>query len=170
MDKQIDGSCLRVAIITLSDKGSQGEREDVSGKKIIDFITEMNGIIVTYEVIPDEADELKNLLMSLADGSHANLILTTGGTGLSPRDITPEVTLSVADKIVPGFAEAMRMESLKKTPHAMLSRAATVMRKETLIINLPGNPAGVIECLEVIAPALPHAIQKAGGDPADCGE
>ena len=113
------------------------------------------------EVIPDEADILKDRLTAIADSGAANLILTTGGTGLTPRDVTPEATLAVADRIVPGFAEAMRAESLAKTPHAMLSRAVSVMRKSTLIINLPGSPRAVAECLAVIRPALPHAVAKA---------
>ena len=159
---------IRAAVITLSDKGSKGEREDLSGRVIIDFLEETGGSVVTYEVIPDEVEILKALLVKLTDSGEINLILTTGGTGLSPRDITPEVTLSVMDKEIPGFAEAMRSVSLTKTPHAMLSRAVAVIRGETIIINLPGSPKAVRECLEVIAPALPHAIKKAAGDPDDC--
>ncbi len=159
---------IRAAVITLSDKGSRGKREDLSGKEIIRFIDRAGGKVVDYMVIPDEAEILKGLLIELSDSGTVNLILTTGGTGLSPRDITPEATLLVMDREVPGFAEAMRSKSLLKTPHAMLSRAVSVMRGETLIINLPGSPKAVRECLDVIAPALPHALKKAAGDPEDC--
>lgn len=162
------GSIIKVAVITLSDKGARGERKDESGGVIVDFITNLGGTVVSYEIIPDEADILKLRLTELADGGTANLILTTGGTGLTPRDITPEATLAVADRVVPGFAEAMRQKSLEKTPHAMLSRAVSVMRKATLIINLPGSPRAVTECLDVIGPALPHAVAKACGDASDC--
>ncbi len=166
---------IKAAVITLSDKGSKGEREDLSGRVIIDFIEGdfpegIDGTVTSYEVIPDESEILKTLLIKLADSGKINLILTTGGTGLSPRDITPEVTLSVMDKEIPGFAEAMRSASLAKTPHAMLSRAVAVIRGETIIINLPGSPKAVRECLEVIASALPHAIKKAAGDPEDCAQ
>jgi molybdenum cofactor synthesis domain-containing protein len=163
-----DKTEIKAAIITLSDKGAEGEREDLSGKVIFDFVESMGGVIVSYDIIPDEADRLRDILIEKADGGKVNLILTTGGTGLSPRDITPEVTLSVSDREVPGFAEAMRQKSLEVTPHAMLSRAVSVMRKKTLIINLPGSPNAVGECLEVIAPALHHAISKACGDTSDC--
>lgn len=163
-----DGSLIRAAVITLSDRGARGQRIDESGPIIARCITEMGGVVVSAEVIPDEADILTGRLTALADSGAANLILTTGGTGLSARDVTPEATLAVADRLVPGFAEAMRAESLRKTPHAMLSRAVAVMRKSTLIINLPGSPRAVEECLAVIRPALPHAVAKACGDQQDC--
>jgi molybdenum cofactor synthesis domain-containing protein len=163
-----EGSMIRAAVITLSDRGSRGERIDESGPIIVDCIKGLGGSVVSTEIIPDELDILKERLITICDSGAANLILTTGGTGLSPRDITPEATLAVADRTVPGFAEAMRHKSLEKTPHAMLSRAASVMRKSTLIINLPGSSRAVAECLEVIGPALPHAVAKACGDQNDC--
>jgi molybdopterin adenylyltransferase len=165
---EVDGSRIRAAVITLSDRTSRGERTDESGPVIERFIADIGGLVVSAEVIPDEADLLTARLIAIADSGAANLILTTGGTGLSPRDVTPEATLAAADRTVPGFAEAMRAESLTKTPHAMLSRAVAVMRKSTLIINLPGSPRAVGECLAVIRPALPHAVAKACGDTDDC--
>jgi molybdenum cofactor synthesis domain-containing protein len=156
------------AVLTVSDKGSMGLREDTSGKAIVTFMVEMGAVVLDVEIVPDEQDVISSRLMYYADESRANLILTSGGTGLSPRDVTPEATMSVIDREIPGFAEAMRTESLKKTPHAMISRAVAGMRGSTIIINLPGSPKAVIECLEVIAPALVHAVKKACGDPADC--
>jgi molybdopterin adenylyltransferase len=162
------GPAVKAAVITLSDRSSRSEREDKSGPVIVDFIARLGGSVVSYEVIPDETELLKTRLVELSDRGTVNLILTTGGTGLTPRDITPEATLAVADRIVPGFAEAMRQKSLESTPHAMLSRAVSVMRKKTLIINLPGSPKAVAECLAVIGPALSHAVAKAGGDESEC--
>ena len=156
------------AVLTVSDKGSMGLREDTSGKAIVTFMVEMGAVVLDVEIVPDERDVISSRLMHYADESRANLILTSGGTGLSPRDVTPEATMSIIDREIPGFTEVMRAESLKKTPHAMISRAVAGMRGSTIIINLPGSPKAVIECLEVIAPALVHAVKKAGGDPADC--
>jgi len=159
---------IRAAVITLSDRGSRGERVDESGPIIAGFIADLGGSVVSTEVIPDDSETLRERLAAIADSGAANLILTTGGTGLAPRDITPEATLAVADRVVPGFAEAMRADSLTKTPHAMLSRAVAVMRRSPLILTLPGSPRAVAECLAVIRPALPHAVDKACGDDTDC--
>src|SRR5512135_1543372 len=159
---------IRTAIITLSDKGSRGEREDESGLVIREMIEGIGASAVLYEVLPDERALIEETLARIADGGAADLVLTTGGTGVAPRDVTPEATLAVIDRELPGMAEAMRSESLKKTPHAMISRAVAGIRKQTLIVNLPGSPRAVRENLEVILPALPHAIEKIKGDPSDC--
>jgi len=160
---------IRAAIITLSDKGSKGEREDESGKTIREMITGIHALVGHYEVLPDEKQRIIDVLSRLSDSGAIDLIITTGGTGVSARDVTPEATLAVIDCELPGMAEAMRAESLKKTPHAMISRAVAGIRKQTLIVNLPGSPKAVRENLEVILPALPHAIEKIKGDTRDCG-
>lgn len=160
---------IRAAIITLSDKGSQGEREDESGKTIQEMLTAINVLIAHYEVLPDDKHLIIEVLSRLSDAGAIDLIITTGGTGVSPRDVTPEATLAVIERELPGMAEAMRAESLKKTPHAMISRAVAGIRNQTLIVNLPGSPKAVRENLAVILPALPHAIEKIKGDPGECG-
>ncbi len=159
---------FKAVVITLSDKGSRGEREDLSGQVIKDIVCRMGGSVENYILIPDDAAMLKEKLLLFSSDNNCDLIITTGGTGMGPRDITPETTKEVIEKEIPGMAEAMRMESLKKTPHGMLSRAVCGMRGETLIINLPGSPKAVQECLEVIKPALPHAIQLIKGKTGDC--
>ena len=159
---------IRTAIITLSDKGSKGEREDESGKVIRELVAGIGASVVHYEILPDEKTRIVDVLKRLSDSGGTDLILTTGGTGVAPRDVTPEATREVIDRELPGMAEAMRAESLKKTPHAMISRAAAGIRKQTLIINLPGSPKAVRENLAVLLPALRHAIKKIKGDPADC--
>jgi molybdenum cofactor synthesis domain-containing protein len=156
-------------ILTISDKGSRGEREDLSGPEICQVLTSLPARLEAYEVIPDEEEIIARKLIEYADRKGLNLILTTGGTGLSPRDVTPEATRKVLDKEVPGIAEAMRAEGLKITPTAMLSRAAAGIRGRSLIINLPGSPRAVWENLMVVLPALKHALEKTQGDPADCG-
>jgi len=151
-------------ILTISDKGWQGERYDESGKVIRDSLSLLNSHIVKYEVIPDEGDVIASKLAEWADGGSVDVILTTGGTGLGSRDVTPEATLSILDKVVPGFAEAMRAETFSITPFAILSRAVAGVRGKCLIINLPGSSKAVQECLQVILPAIPHAVEIIKGE------
>jgi molybdopterin adenylyltransferase len=158
---------ITVAVLTMSDKGSKGEREDLSGPLIQDMLKSINAGVRYYEVLPDEKKLIKEKLIEYSE--KVDLILTTGGTGLSPRDVTPDATLEVIDRHVAGIAEAMRFEGYKKTKRAMLSRAVAGVRGRTLIINLPGSPKAVKENLEVIMDALPHAIEKIKGDPSECG-
>jgi molybdopterin adenylyltransferase len=149
---------INIGILTMSDKGSRGEREDKSGPAIREMVAGI-GKVVKYEIIPDDQPLIAETLIEWADGGDVDVILTNGGTGLSARDVTPDATLSVIDKSVPGIAEAMRAKSLTVTPTAMLSRAIAGMRGNCLIINLPGSPKAVRECLEVVLPALPHAVE-----------
>jgi molybdopterin adenylyltransferase len=158
-----------LGVLTISDKGSRGEREDESGKVIREMLGAIDVRVVKYDIVPDEVELISARLMEWADKEGVDLILTTGGTGLSPRDVTPESTLAVLDRVAPGFAEAMRAESQRKTTMAMLSRAVAGMRGCSLIINLPGSPRAVRECLEVIMPALPHAIEVLRGEVGECG-
>jgi molybdenum cofactor synthesis domain-containing protein len=152
-----------LAILTISDKASRGERADRSGPLIRESFAGLDCKVVGYEVIPDEAALITKKLSQWADRGNMDIILTTGGTGLALRDVTPEATLSVIDKEVPGLAEMMRTRSFAITPNAMLSRAVAGMRKGCLIINLPGSPKAVAECLEVIMPVLPHAVDVIKG-------
>jgi molybdopterin adenylyltransferase len=154
---------FKLGIITISDKASQGKRADKSGPTIKESFAPLDCELVRYEVIPDEKDIIAKKLAQWADEGNMDIILTTGGTGLAPRDVTPEATLSIVDKEVPGLAEMMRVKSFAITPNAMLSRAVAGMRKECLIINLPGSPKAVAECLEVIMPVLSHAVDVIKG-------
>ncbi|MDT8900539.1 MogA/MoaB family molybdenum cofactor biosynthesis protein [Anaeroselena agilis] len=157
-----------IGIITASDKGSRGEREDVSGRTIATMLAGI-GEVKHYVVVPDEREALSGEIINMADALAIDLILTTGGTGLSPRDVTPEATLAVVDRLVPGIPEAMRAKSLEVTSRAMLSRAVAGIRGRTLIINLPGSPKGVKECLEVVLPALEHGLAIMKGEAGECG-
>ena len=164
------GAMFTISILTVSDKGSQGKREDKSGEAIKEIVSQIDARVVDYAIVPDERDIIAKKLAGWADSGNVDMIITTGGTGLAPRDVTPEATLDVVDRIAPGFAEVMRAESLKKTPRAMLSRAVAGIRKKTLIINLPGSPKAVRECLEAIMPALPHAVETLRGEASECAE
>ena len=159
---------ITVGILTLSDKGARGEREDLSGVEIKRLVADIPAEVKVYEVIPDEKFLIKDKLIEYADDLGLDVIITTGGTGVSPRDVTPDATLEVIDKEIPGMAEVMRFESLKKTPRAMISRAVVGLRGRTLIINLPGSPKGVRENLSAILPAISHAVEKIKGDPSEC--
>jgi molybdenum cofactor synthesis domain-containing protein len=159
---------MRVAILTASDKGSRGEREDTSAEVIRGLITAAAGEVAAYDIVPDEQEALIEKLIDYADRRMVDLILTTGGTGLSPRDVTPEATMKVIERQIPGLAEAMRASGLQKTPHAMLSRAIAGSRGNTLIINLPGSPRAVRENLEVVLPVLAHALEILQGRGGEC--
>jgi molybdenum cofactor synthesis domain-containing protein len=156
---------MNVAILTVSDRSAAGDRDDVSGLLIKERIEARGWQVSYYAVVPDEGSEIEKYLIQWCDSGEVDLILTTGGTGFSPRDITPESTRSVIERDVPGIPEVLRQEGLKKTAHAMLSRAVAGIRGKTLIVNLPGNPKAVKESLPVLLPVLPHAIKLLTGDP-----
>lgn len=160
---------IRVGIITVSDKGSRGERTDASGPVIEEMLKQIGGRTEKYIIVPDEKQEIMAAITDMSDRLGLDLVLTTGGTGFSERDVTPEATLEVIERHVPGIPEAMRARSLAITPKAMLSRAQAGIRKRTLIVNLPGSPKGVRENLEVILPALQHGIEILTGRASECG-
>lgn len=157
---------IRFGILTLSDRSSRGERADASGPALADLIRAENWSVAEQAILPDDESAIRAKLMEWADSGRFDVILTTGGTGFALRDVTPEATRAVIQRDAPGLAETMRAESLKKTPHAMLSRAVAGIRGHTLIINLPGSPKGAIENLQTIAPVLSHAVQLLKDDPA----
>jgi len=161
---------MKAAILTLSDKGSRGERVDASGPALSSWLAERRVEIRRTEIIPDDVELIAAKLKEWADSGEFDLILTTGGTGVSPRDVTPDATMKVAERVIPGFGEAMRAISLAKTPHAMISRAIAGIRGNCLIINLPGSPRGAVENLEAVWAAVPHAVVKIQGDQGDCAQ
>ncbi|TRZ50758.1 MAG: MogA/MoaB family molybdenum cofactor biosynthesis protein [Dehalococcoidia bacterium] len=155
---------LNLGILTISDKGWRGQRGDESGEAVRDSLSLLDNRVIKYEIVPDEVDIIASKLAQWADEGSVDIILTTGGTGLSPRDVTPEATLSIVDKVVPGLTEAMRAQTFKVTPFAILSRAVAGIRGKCLIINLPGSPKAVGECLGVILPVIPHAMEIVTGE------
>lgn len=157
---------LRVGILIISDRSFRGEREDASGPALVQVVEQEGWTVGKKALVPDEESAIREALVSWADGSELDLILTTGGTGFAPRDVTPEATRAVIEREAPGLAEAMRAASLMVTPHAMLSRVVAGIRKRTIIVNLPGSPKGALENLQVIIPVLPHAVQLLREDPA----
>ena len=161
-------SALKAAVITLSDKGYRGEREDKSGPLIVEMLKEAGYEVAETLLLPDGVQPLQDELIRLADESQMDLVLTTGGTGFAPTDVTPEATMAVMTRNAPGIAEAMRAYSLSITPRAMLSRAASVIRGETLIVNLPGSPKAVKESLEYILPSLEHGLKLLKGQDGEC--
>ena len=157
---------LRVAICTVSDRASSGERPDASGPALAAFVMARGWAVTQRKTVPDDKDAIAKTVADWADQNKADIVLTTGGTGFSPRDVTPEATLKVIDREAPGLAEAMRAASAAKSPHAMLSRARAGIRGAVLIVNLPGNPNAAVENLEVIASALEHAVQLLQDSPS----
>jgi molybdopterin adenylyltransferase len=150
---------IRFGILTLSDRSAKGQRPDASGPALAELIHAQGWSVTKQEILPDDESAIRAKLIEWTDSGEVEVILTTGGTGFAPRDITPEATRAVIERDAPGLAETMRADSLKKTPHAMLSRAVAGIRGRTLIVNLPGSPKGAVENLQTILPVLPHAIQ-----------
>ena len=161
---------LKAGIITASDRASRGEREDKSGLLLKSLLEELPAEVIAYRVVPDERELLKTILVHIADRLNCDLILTTGGTGLGPRDNTPEATKAVIEKEIPGIPEVLRRESVRKTKFAILSRMIAGIRGKTLIINLPGSPEAVRDCFEILRPILSHAIELLQGTVNDCQE
>jgi molybdopterin adenylyltransferase len=156
---------LRFGVLTISDRSARGERLDASGPVLVELVQRHGWSVACSAIIPDEMETIQNTLAGWSDSGEMDVILTTGGTGFSPRDVTPEATRAILEREAPGLAEAMRAASLRVTPHAMLSRAVAGMRGKVLIINLPGSPKAVVESFAVIVPVLPHAVQLLWGDP-----
>lgn len=163
------GAEFSFSVVTMSDKGSRGEREDTSGVYLKTILSDMGYRLVDYRIVPDKKEVIIKTLVELVDSKESDLIITTGGTGLSPTDVTPEAMVSVIDYEVPGMAEAMRHASMQKTSRAMLSRGKAGVRGKSLIINLPGSLKAVRENFEVVQPVLRHALEKIKGSTSDCG-
>ena len=155
---------IKTAVVTISDKGSQGKRKDKSGPVIIEMLKEFEAEKSYYNIIPDELEEIKEELIKLSNKESIDLILTTGGTGFATRDVTPEATQAIMEKDAPGIADLMRMETINITKKAALSRAVSVIRNDTLIINLPGSPKAVRECLQAVKDIIPHGIEILKGE------
>lgn len=160
---------IDIGVLTISDRASRGEREDLSGKIIKELMGKISGNVKEYRICSDDLKDIKENLIDMCN-LNLDIVLTTGGTGFSPRDNTPEATLEVIERQVPGLPEVMRQKSLEITPYAMLSRAQAGIRKNTLIINLPGSPKAVRENIEAILDALPHAVEVLRGKVSDCGK
>jgi molybdopterin adenylyltransferase len=156
---------IRVGILTVSDRSAQGLREDTSGPALVEVIISQAWRVIKTAIVPDDREQISQTLTAWCDSQELDIILTTGGTGFSPRDQTPEATQDVIERLAPGLAEAMRTASLRITPHAMLSRAIAGIRQQTLIINLPGSPKAAIENFQVVMPVIPHAVQLLSSDP-----
>lgn len=161
---------IKVAVLTMSDKGSRGERVDESGRLVCEMVKDIAGEVVTHEIIPDEQKIIEERLKHFADDMEVDLVVTTGGTGVSPRDVTPEATKNVIEKEIPGLAEVMRIEGCKKTIRAAISRGIVGIRRGSLIVNLPGSPKGVMESLSVVLSTIPHVLEKMHGEEAECGQ
>ncbi|ADH85778.1 MogA/MoaB family molybdenum cofactor biosynthesis protein [Desulfurivibrio alkaliphilus] len=156
------------AVLTTSDKGAKGEREDTSGPALRELLAAHGFKVAAHALVPDRIEDIRRVLKSWTDHDKIDLIITTGGTGLTPSDVTPEATRPLLDREIPGMAEAMRAASFAKTPHAVMSRGLAGTRGESLLINLPGSRRAALENIEVLLPALPHALAKIKGDPEDC--
>ncbi len=159
---------IKAGVLTISNKGFRGQRKNESGAVVVDLLTKAGYLVEKQDIVPDDQKTIAKCLIDWVDKDGLRLIVTTGGTGVSPTDVTPEAMLSVIKYQIPGMAEAMRAASLKKTPHAMLSRAIVGVRGTSLIVNLPGSPDGARDNLSVVLPALSHGLAKVGGDPSDC--
>lgn len=166
--RTVMGQELKAGVLTISDKGYAGLRIDESGKAVSNLLASRGYSVVLQKIVPDERPLISETLVQWVDEENVAVIVTTGGTGLSPRDVTPQATEAIIDYAVPGIAEAMRAKSMSVTPHAMLSRAVAGVRNGCLIVNLPGSTRGALENLEVVLPALPHALSKLAGDTSDC--
>ena len=159
---------MRFGVVCVSDRCAAGVNEDKSGPRIMELVAPLAAETI-YRLVPDEKDQIENALTDLADTQQVDVILTTGGTGFAPRDVTPEATMAVVDRLAPGISEAIRMQSLAVTNRAMLSRAVSGLRGKTLIVNLPGSVKAVEESLEVLLPVLPHAVETMSGNTQSCG-
>jgi molybdopterin adenylyltransferase len=164
MDSQV-----RVAILTVSDKGYSGLRQDKSGPALVEALKD-TALVSSVDIVPDELDQIKSALIDWCDSGEFDVILTTGGTGFAPRDVTPEATLAVIERHTPGITQAIRQASLQITPRAMLSRATAGIRGKTLILNLPGSPKAALECMEVFLPVMAHAVETLRGDAYECAD